>query len=372
MGKKIRGVLSVIVMLLICAAAAYRAGLLPDSNSPLSAPDASITGYYYNRLDETSRDAYRCVLNVIREHPERIQVPPLTNEQLDAVFTALSYDNPSVLCQGAGCRLISVGFRCYYIPQYSKPREQCDACASSLDNIADSICSGINRDASDYEKELYIHDTLITRCAYSEFGDDIGTAYGAIGMNVASCEGYARAMQLLLSKLGVQSHLITGQALNREGVSAGHMWNRVLLDGEWYNVDVTWDDGDDGAGARHAYFNVNDAMLSASHSEFNLPQEVCTAVTMNYHVVNNLYFTSADAAFKSRYKALVRMTCTSGASHLEVRFSDSQVLSDAQVLLVDNSYAGECLAAIKGYDLSGHLQYRYTVDDDSNSFILYY
>lgn len=372
MGKKLKGALCVIVAILICAAAVYRTGLLPASDSPLTEPDASITGYYYLRLDETSRDAYRCVIAVIHEHPERIQVPALTNEQLDAVFTALSYDNPEMLCQGLGCRLVSVGFRCYYIPQYSKERAQCDLCTASLENAANLICEGIPAGASDYEKELYIHDTLAADCVYSEFGDDVGTAYGALVGDVASCEGYARAMQLLLLKAGVQSHLVTGQAVNEEGVSGGHMWNRVQLDGEWYNVDVTWDDHDDSTLPRHAYFNVSDAMLSRSHSDFNLPWEVCGAVAMNYHVLNNLYFTAADSSLEARYKSLVRTAYTRGEPYLEIRFSDSQVLSEAQTLLVDGSYAGECLAAIKGYDSSGQFQYRYTVDDDSNSFILYF
>jgi len=70
--------------------------------------------------------------------------------------------------------------------------------------------------------------------------------------------------------------------------------------------------------------------------------------------------------------SLVRTAYTRGEPYLEIRFSDSQVLSEAQTLLVDGSYAGECLAAIKGYDSSGQFQYRYTVDDDSNSFILYF
>ena len=53
--------------------------------------------------------------------------------------------------------------------------------------------------------------------------------------------------------------------LNVTGVADGedHMWNRVFVHGEWYNLDVTWDDI--GEEISHEYFNLSDEAVSADH-----------------------------------------------------------------------------------------------------------
>ena len=58
------------------------------------------------------------------------------------------------------------------------------------------------------------------------------------------CESYARAMQVCLTRLGVECVLIHG--VQTKGTPEDHMWNAVKIEdnGEthWYAVDATWDD----------------------------------------------------------------------------------------------------------------------------------
>lgn len=52
------------------------------------------------------------------------------------------------------------------------------------------------------------------------------------------CEGYARALELLCDKAGIGCVVVDGNT------SAGaHMWNYVRVGGDWYGVDITWNDG---------------------------------------------------------------------------------------------------------------------------------
>lgn len=48
------------------------------------------------------------------------------------------------------------------------------------------------------------------------------------------------------------------------------MWNVVLLDGEWYQVDVTWDDSGVSSpmhsGIRYNYFNLPAALMESDGS----------------------------------------------------------------------------------------------------------
>ncbi|MDL2233363.1 hypothetical protein LJC63_07260 [Ruminococcaceae bacterium OttesenSCG-928-L11] len=60
---------------------------------------------------------------------------------------------------------------------------------------------------------------------------------GVFAEGQAVCEGYAKAMKLILDKKGITNILITGKL---DGVD--HMWNAVKIDGSWYYVDTTNDD----------------------------------------------------------------------------------------------------------------------------------
>ena len=59
------------------------------------------------------------------------------------------------------------------------------------------------------------------------------------------CEGYANTFQLLATKSGVTSVVVTGDVTYSDGSSIGHAWNQVKINGTWKTVDVTWNDGGD-------------------------------------------------------------------------------------------------------------------------------
>lgn len=65
------------------------------------------------------------------------------------------------------------------------------------------------------------------------------TAYGALKTGSAVCEGYACAAKLILEELGIKCDIQVGVCSNGEG----HAWNLVYLDGNWYQMDITWNDG---------------------------------------------------------------------------------------------------------------------------------
>ena len=61
------------------------------------------------------------------------------------------------------------------------------------------------------------------------------TSYGAFVNHNAVCQGYALAFKVLMDRAGIPCCYVSSDAIN-------HAWNMVRLDGNWYHVDVTWDD----------------------------------------------------------------------------------------------------------------------------------
>lgn len=160
-------------------------------------------------------------------------------------------------------------------------REETALAKQKYDSAADKLIAGITPDMPEFERELILHDRLADHIAYED-GNRVHDAYGALVNGKAVCEGYAKAFQYLLQKVGIQSFMATGI-----GNGDLHAWNIVRIDSKYYNVDLTWDDVK--SDIIYTYFNITDEEIkSLSHildkeSEDFAP--VCTSSDANYFAV---------------------------------------------------------------------------------------
>jgi len=184
--------------------------------------------------------------------------------------------------------------------KYSKDRGTILSHGRKLESKVNEILSQIIKpNMTDYQKELAVHDYLIENCEYdmdavngNEIKAESFTAYGALCLGVAVCEGYSKAASILLNRSGVETKIITGTS---KGV--GHAWNLVKIEGEYYHLDVTWDDpyqADEKSGIMYHYFNLTDAEISGDHQWDKSKYEACTATEYNYFKYNNLVVNSQD------------------------------------------------------------------------------
>lgn len=149
--------------------------------------------------------------------------------------------------------------------------------ATSTDEIRllveEIVSSCTTEDMSDYEKALVLHDSLCDSAAY----DDSLTIHepaGVLLQKTGVCESFALAYQMLLSEAGVENIYVEGIGGNEP-----HAWNMIQLDGEWYHVDVTWDEDN----TDRYFFCMNDALIERSHTVRTLVPEA-TGTKYNYAV----------------------------------------------------------------------------------------
>lgn len=83
---------------------------------------------------------------------------------------------------------------------------------------------------TDYEKVKAVHDYLVLQCEYT---GGFPSIYDALFNGKTICVGYAGTFFRMMSKLNIPVQYVCGD---------DHAWNLVQLDGDWYNIDVTWDD----------------------------------------------------------------------------------------------------------------------------------
>lgn len=98
----------------------------------------------------------------------------------------------------------------------------------------------INNFSSVDEKIKAFHDYLANSNTYDQVRADTGTsdynsdtAIGTLFQGKSICSGYTDAMALFLDKLNLTNTRIA---------SDKHVWNAVLINGEWKHIDLTWDD----------------------------------------------------------------------------------------------------------------------------------
>ena len=118
-------------------------------------------------------------------------------------------------------------------------------------------------------KERIIHDYIVNLVTYDEqvanseqeYEDTIPmdfNLYGAALERSAVCEGYAKLFQYLCYNVGINCTVVEGDS--NEFL---HMWNAVCIDGEWYQIDVTWDDEENYIS--YDYFNLTTAEMDRDH-----------------------------------------------------------------------------------------------------------
>ena len=115
------------------------------------------------------------------------------------------------------------------------------------------VKAGIDEDMTDLDKVLYIHEYLIDNVYYKSVGNVSHTAGGPLGQGYGVCQGYTKAIQLLLDEVGIENAFVTSSDMN-------HCWAYINLDGEWYHADACWDDTGKGSSSQyqHRYLLRND------------------------------------------------------------------------------------------------------------------
>lgn len=135
--------------------------------------------------------------------------------------------------------------------------------ADSIENMEaqlNSAVSSLTEQARSYatrqEQIRFVHDAIVERVDYTyreeasaEAAPHVDDAVGAFVFGQAWCEGYARAFKMVMDRLEIPSVLVIGGGIRSSETASStpivenHMWNDVQMeDGQWYAVDVTFDD----------------------------------------------------------------------------------------------------------------------------------
>lgn len=155
-------------------------------------------------------------------------------------------------------------------PSYRYSKEEGEKRITQFENKVEKVRELVRPGMSDLEIALTVHDYMANEIAYDydnylagTIPGDSYTAYGALVLNKAVCNGYGLAyLHLMKNVFDIPTLYVVSSEMN-------HGWNMVMIDGVYYHVDVTWDDPvpDQLGYTGHKYFLISDRRIGElSHS----------------------------------------------------------------------------------------------------------
>lgn len=299
-----------------------------DSNMVNSNFFNNVSNIRYNQLNNVQKIVYEDIFKGIQDCETDITISESIHEDdlkkvYDAIINTTSFElvYPT---RKYDFKYDSITGEVYKIsPKYEISLGERNTMIENIERVANQVVSktiGMN----DFDTVKFFHDYIILNCSYSSSNKNYSNAYGALIEHGAVCEGYARAFKYLCDKVNIPCELVIGYT-NME-----HMWNIVQLDGNWYHIDVTWDDpkNKDGDYISYTYFNLSEEQILIDHSindTYILP--TANSSSMNYFEYYNLYISSIDE-FKDILYYEVYNACLNKDKYIFFKAVDSTIYDE--------------------------------------------
>lgn len=167
---------------------------------------------------------------------------------------------------------------------------------SSYPSVASIVANAVTEcnekaGSSEYEHALWLHDWLLDQLEY-DHNLKWSSAESALTRHSGTCQAYKSAYARLLTAAGIENY----ETLDTYD---GHTWNAVKMDGQWYQVDCTWDDSDStysNVAARHLYFGLSDELMAVAHKGHAKIYTAADYATPSTSLADNYYVRDGSAA----------------------------------------------------------------------------
>lgn len=209
-----------------------------------------------------------------------------------------------------------------------------------LEDAAAVLIDGPDGFRREGHRALMLHDRLLDAAQPAQTGS---TAYDALVAGAANSQGYALAMALLLEEVGLENALVQDPV-------TGEMWNRVKIDGVWYNLSAYRNDL---SGDRTAFLKSDAAfaaLLGSDPSRWT-GEHPCTSIYYDDWFLNQsqdggdlwkseMYYTDGSGTLYAGY--LMGTTSSSGIIREETGLSrvDACAVFDGSLYLIGSQDGG--------------------------------
>lgn len=309
------------------------------------ASESKITGVIYEELPQNEQLVYAEILNSLLSFEKGTVLSTTDAGVIDRAFTAVMLDNPGIFyvdgykyTEYARDNIVE---RIEFTGKYLYEEEEALRRQALIDLKVADILAGMPDTQDEYSRVKYLYDTLVTQTEYDLQAIDNQNICSVFIGGKSVCQGYAKALQYLANKAGMQCSLVLGNVIGGEA----HAWNLISVNGAWYYLDATWGDAfylfgnqepivkKQSSVINYDYLCVTTAQLLLTHNP-DMPVELpeCVSMTDNYFVREGLYFTGYD---EQRLSDIFSQAIAKGQETVTFKCSDSKVYDEMYRILLD-------------------------------------
>ncbi len=317
--------------------------------------DGNVPYFYYAQMTASQQGVYDSVLSAIRRHNDTVIVDGFDFDTVVKIIRAITYDHPDLFYYENFSMCGNV-----VNLKYCATAEESEVLMRRIEEAVPRYLDGIDDSMSAYDVALRLHINVINSVDYDsimldreeEAGgpadgkiDYLRSICGVFLNGKAVCAGYARAMQYLLQKCGVECAYVSGYIIEESGEKSDrHAWNILKVDGDYYYLDTTWDDSSNTiqevrkTSYGFDYFCITTDEMSRSRDFTGAPYDVplCTATKANYHIHNGLWIDSYDM---DKLRQLAKTWAEQGTDMFTFKCASQSVFEDYFQTLWEK---GEC------------------------------
>ncbi len=277
--------------------------------------------FFRERLSQGGQRAYDALERGMLATQSQIKFGFVMGD-INRIFQAVLYDCPMVFhtvgySGSAGFGGITLS------PEYTLSPEQKVRADRAVLLKVQSLANCSRRMGDEWQTALNLHDELCRSTVYDMSEPNAHTAFGVLAHGRGVCDGISKSFKLCCDAVGIECICVSGKARSDPEIAAyeSHCWNKVRINGVWYNVDVTFDLTAPTEPVRHDYFLVSDSELAASHSPSS--SSVPCNANGNYYGKKGYLYRDPDMLASWLVSHLGRESYT-----LEIKFAPEVNMSD--------------------------------------------
>ncbi len=226
------------------------ANLKLDKNSPNYINDLYISDgrHYQYVLSDIEKEIYQTLLEATKKYQSKVTIDLTDSKYEDFYFSGIELEKIQEVMIMDHPELLQLGYfklfdeddsdnkkRQFQVEiRYAFKKAQYNTVYKKVKQILEKARKETTT-MNDYEKAKYVYDWIGNKASYDNTVlPELRSAYNAMIVGKANSTGYAKAAQLMLQYIKVNSILVSGTFKNN-----GYEWNLIRIDGKYYHFDAT-------------------------------------------------------------------------------------------------------------------------------------
>lgn len=235
-----------------------------------------ISTIVYAYEDNSLEYAKQSIINALENFENEVDISEynISKDDMSGIVTDIIEENPQLFYVNREYKVSyseqsNEAFSIYFSFKYSDSelRIKVNDFNSRIQLITDEIM----KSETNFDKIHSCHDYIVKNYSYDETKGS-SDVYNMLLTGQGTCMAYTGLFDYVMKQCGIEATTAKSEQLN-------HIWNVVKLDGEYYNIDVTWDDPIGGVAfsTSHKYLLKSDYYFDLHKHEGKESKVDCTS-----------------------------------------------------------------------------------------------